>query len=246
MRAAVITIFPGLVREFLGYGLIKRAVESGALEVAVADLRDHAHDKHRSVDDTPFGGGAGMVMRPEPLFEAGEAHRRTGDRVILLSPQGALLTHDKAAALGRQPGLVLISGRYEGVDERVRTALVDEEISIGDYVLMGGELPALVLLEAIARLLPGVVGNRDSIAQDSFAAGLLDHPQFTRPAEFRGVKAPEVLLSGNHEEIARWRRREALRQTLQKRPDLLSRARLSADDMVSLDHIKQHLTSLVA
>lgn len=244
MRAVIVTIFPGLVREFLGYGLIKRAVESGALAAEVVDLRDHAHDKHRSTDDTPFGGGAGMVMRPEPLFEAVETHKRPGDRVVLLSPQGALLTHARAAALAGASGLVLLCGRYEGLDERVRAALVDEEVSIGDYVLMGGELPALVLLEAVSRHLPGVVGNQESVARDSFADGLLDHPHYTRPAEFKGMKVPDVLLSGHHQDVARWRRREALRATLLKRPELLERAQLSDQDREVVADVKRSMTSL--
>ena len=242
MRACVITIFPGIVRGFLSYGLIGRAIETGKLVVEVADLRDCAHDRHRSVDDAPFGGGGGMVMRPEPVFEAVEAHGKDGDRVVLLSPQGARLTHGKAAELATRPGLVLLCGRYEGVDERVRLALVDEEISIGDYVLMGGELPALVLLEAVARFVPGVLGNEDSSARDSFASGLLDFPHYTRPQEYRGIRVPEVLLSGDHEAVARWRRREALRSTLRNRPDLLGSVSLSDEDNAIMETLKREAT----
>ncbi len=246
MRVCLITIFPGLIRAFLEYGLIKRAVENGQLAIHVVDLRDHAHDKHRQVDDTPFGGGGGMVLRPEPLFEAVEMHRQEGDRVILLSPQGRPLSHAKAAELASLPGLQLLCGRYEGVDERVRQSLVDEEISIGDYVLMGGELPALVLLETVARLMPGVLGNQASPEQDSFAQGLLDFPQYTRPAEFRGVRVPDVLLSGNHAAVVRWRKREALRQTLLKRPELILQTQLSEEDRALVETLKRELTSLVA
>jgi len=235
-----------LIRAFLEYGLIKRAVENGQLAIHVVDLRDHAHDKHRQVDDTPFGGGGGMVLRPEPLFEAVEMHRQEGDRVILLSPQGRPLSHAKAAELASLPGLQLLCGRYEGVDERVRQSLVDEEISIGDYVLMGGELPALVLLETVARLMPGVLGNQASPEQDSFAQGLLDFPQYTRPAEFRGVRVPDVLLSGNHAAVVRWRKREALRQTLLKRPELILQTQLSEEDRALVETLKRELTSLVA
>ncbi len=238
MRAAVITIFPDLVRGFLGHGLIRRAVESGALSVDVADLRDYTHDKHKSTDDTPYGGGGGMVMRPEPVYEAVETLRRPGDTVVLLSPQGVPLTHAVAADLATRPGLVLLCGRYEGVDERVRQRLVDLELSIGDYVLMGGELPALVLLEAVSRHLPGVLGNDASAAAESFATGLLDHPHYTRPAEFRGMTVPEVLAGGDHAAIARWRRREALRATLLKRPDLLARAPLDPEDLATLAALK--------
>ena len=246
MRASLITIFPGLIREFLAYGLIKRAVDGGQMSVQVVDLREHTHDKHRVVDDAPFGGGGGMVLRPEPLFEAVEAHRREGDRVILLSPQGQVLSHAKAAELAACPGLLLLCGRYEGVDERVRQALVDEEISIGDYVLMGGELPALVLLETVARLIPGVLGNQASPQQDSFVRGLLDFPQYTRPAEYRGMKAPETLLSGDHEAIVQWRRREALRQTWLKRPELISRVSLSDEEKAMIETLKQDQSTLVA
>ena len=242
MRATVVTIFPDLVRAFLGAGLVGRAVEAGQLEARVVDLRTHAHDRHRTVDDVPFGGGGGMVLKPEPLFEAVETHKRPGDVVILLSPQGTPLTHALAAGLAAAPGLLLLCGRYEGVDERVRLELVDREISIGDYVLMGGELPALVLLESVARHLPGVLGNETSAAQDSFAQGLLDYPQYTRPQEFRGRRVPEVLVSGDHGAVAAWRRREALRATWAKRPDLLAGAALDETDRSMLASIKRDST----
>jgi tRNA (guanine37-N1)-methyltransferase len=242
MRATVVTIFPDLVRTFLGAGIVGRAVESGLLETKVVDLRDHAHDRHRTVDDVPFGGGGGMVLKPEPLFEAVETHRKPGDVVILLSPQGEPLNHGLAAGLAGKPGLLLLCGRYEGVDERVRLELVDREISIGDYVLMGGELPALVLLECVARHLPGVLGNETSAGQDSFAQGLLDYPHYTRPQEFRGRRVPDVLVSGDHGAVAAWRRREGLRATLKKRPDLLERAALDETDRGMLASLKRDST----
>jgi tRNA (guanine37-N1)-methyltransferase len=237
MRVAVVTIFPELVRAFTAAGLIRRAVEEGRMEVVEKDLRDFTTDRHRVVDDVPFGGGGGMVMKPEPLFAAVEAIRREGDRVILMSPQGTVLKDAVARRLALVPGLVVICGRYEGVDERVREGLVDEEVSIGDYVLSGGELPALVLIEAVSRFLPGVVGNAGSVEQDSFATGFLDYPHYTRPAEFKGAKVPGVLVSGNHGEVEKWRRREALRQTLLKRPDLLERATLSPADRAIIESL---------
>ena len=239
MRIAVVTIFPELVRAFAATGLIRRAVEEGRLEVVETDLRRFTTDRHRTVDDVPFGGGGGMVMKPEPLFAAVEALKREGDRVILMSPQGTVLTDAVVRRLAASPGLVVICGRYEGVDERVREGLVDEEVSIGDYVLSGGELPALVLIEAVSRFVPGVVGNARSVEQDSFAAGLLDYPHYTRPAEFRGKKVPDVLISGNHGEVDKWRRREALRQTLLKRPDLLERATLSTPDRAIIEGLRK-------
>ena len=234
MRITIISIFPDLVRTFLGAGLVGRAVEAKTLETKVVDLRDHAHDRHRTVDDVPFGGGGGMVLKPEPLFEAVETHRQPGDAVILLSPQGEPLTHALATELAGSRGLLLLCGRYEGVDERVRLELVDREVSIGDYVLMGGELPALVLLEAVARHLPGVLGNETSAARDSFAQGLQDFPHYTRPQEFRGLRVPDVLVSGDHGAVAAWRRQEALRATWAKRPDLLERAALDETDRAVL------------
>jgi len=238
MRFCVVTIFPEMVREFAKYGLVKRAVDDGRIAVEAVDLRDYTHDKHRSVDDTPFGGGGGMVLRPEPLFEAVEAVRRQGEKVVLLSPQGAPLTDAKARALAKAPGLVLVCGRYEGVDERFRQALAEEEISVGDYVLMGGELPALVVIEAVARHVEGVLGNPDSAEKDSFSDSLLDFPHYTRPAEFRGMKVPETLVSGDHEAITRWRREESLRRTMERRPDLLAGAKLGKEDRHYLDSLK--------
>ena len=232
MRIDVVTLFPELVEVPLRTSIIGRAAESGLVEFGVHDLREHGLGRHRSVDDYPYGGGAGMVMRPEPLFAAIEPLRDAGAHVILLDPAGELLTDSLARELAALPHLALVCGRYEGVDERVRQ-LVEREVSIGDYVLTGGELPALVLVDAVARLVPGVI-QAASHEGDSFAAGLLEHPQYTRPEDFRGLTVPDVLLSGHHGEVDRWRRREALRRTLERRPDLLERAALSDDDRVIL------------
>ncbi|MGC8794440.1 MAG: tRNA (guanosine(37)-N1)-methyltransferase TrmD [Bryobacteraceae bacterium] len=227
----VLTIFPDFFRGPLDYGVLARARKSGLLEVRVHNLRDFAHDRHRTVDDRPFGGGEGMVLKPEPIFEAVESiwpERHPGRRVILLSAQGRLFNQKMARELAGYDELFLICGRYEGVDERVAQHLADEEVSIGDYVLSGGELAAAVLIDVIARLLPGVLGNEASARSESFSAegdelAILDYPQYTRPAEFRGWRVPEVLLSGNHAEIRRWRRQAAWEKTLRLRPDLLQR-----------------------
>lgn len=211
-------------------GVTGRAVQRGLIDLRVHDLRTFTTDRHRVVDDTPFGGGPGMVLKPEPLFRAVEwigEHRGIPDRILLPSPQGRRFTQAVAEAFGAEKHLVVLCGRYEGIDERVRTGLPTEEVSIGDYVVSGGELPALVMVDAVARLVPGVVGDADSVAQDSFAQHLLDHPHYTRPASFRGMDVPEVLLSGHHGDIARWRRQEALRRTLERRPDLLADATLT-------------------
>jgi tRNA (guanine37-N1)-methyltransferase len=227
MRIDVITLFPELVELPLRTSIIGRAAESGVVEFGVHDLRDHGLGRHRSVDDEPYGGGAGMVMRPEPLFSALEPLRARGAHVILLDPAGERLTDSLARELAALPHLALVCGRYEGIDERVRE-LVDREVSIGDYVVTGGELPALVLVDAVVRLVPGAIA-RASHEDDSFASGLLEYPQYTRPESFRGHDVPPILLSGNHAEVDRWRRREALRRTFERRPDLLDAAPL--DDM---------------
>jgi tRNA (guanine37-N1)-methyltransferase len=225
LKIDIVTIFPKMVQAPLAEGVIGRAIERRAIDVRVHDLRDHAPDRHRVVDDVPFGGGPGMVLKPEPLFRAVAAIR--SDRgepgaIVLTSPDGRRFTHADARRLSGVGHVVVLCGRYEGVDERVRANLATEEISIGDYVLTGGELPALVIVDAMARLVPGVVGDADSVARDSFATGLLDFPQFTRPAEFQGLSVPPVLLSGHHGEVDRWRRREALKRTLERRPELLN------------------------
>jgi tRNA (guanine37-N1)-methyltransferase len=236
MRIDVVTIFPELVHGPLGTSIVGRAAASGAVEYHVHDLRDEGLGRHRSVDDYPYGGGAGMVMRPEPLFAVLEPLRAAGAHVVLLDPAGERLTDGLARELADLPHLALVSGRYEGIDERVRT-VVDREVSIGDYVLTGGELPALVLIDAVVRLVPGVISEA-SHAGDSFATGLLEYPQYTRPEQFRDLEVPSVLLSGHHGEVERWRRREALRRTLERRPDLLESAQLGAEDRRTLEELR--------
>jgi len=224
VRVDIITIFPGIFDSPLRESLLGRAIEAGLLDVRVHDLRDSTTDKHRQVDDESYGGGPGMVLKPEPVFAAVESLGAGERRTLLLSPAGRRLDQDLARELAAEPWLVLICGRYEGVDERVAEGLPAEEVSIGDYVVAGGEVPALVVLEAVTRLVPGVIGRRESHEQDSFGdAGMLDHPHYTRPAEFRGLRVPETLLSGNHAEIERWRREAALEKTRRNRPDLLER-----------------------
>lgn len=244
MTFDVITIFPDFFRSILEHGLLKRATASGHALIRLHDLRDYTDDRHRTVDDRPFGGGPGMVFKPEPIFRAVEMLQSEAPAknlpVILLSPQGRLLTQAVAEELSHAAGLVLICGRYEGVDERVAENLATDEISIGDFVLSGGELPAAVVMEATVRLLPGVLGNEESREQDSFAVppgapaevrhGLLDCPHYTRPAEFRNWQVPDILLSGNHEQIRLWRRRRALEKTRRRRPDLLAQVPLSVED----------------
>ena len=215
------TIFPGVVEAPLRGSLLGRAIGAGVLDVRVHDLRQWSVDRHRTVDDAPFGGGPGMVMKPEPFFAAVESLDPDRGRVLLMSPAGRRLDQELVRALSSEPHLTILCGRYEGVDERVADGLPAEEISIGDYVLSGGELPALVLIEAVTRLVPGVIGKEASHEQDSFtAAGLLDHPHYTRPQEFRGMSVPEVLVSGNHGEVDRWRREAAIEKTRRNRPDL--------------------------
>jgi len=233
----VVTLFPELFDAPLRTSVIGRAVERGILSVTLHDLRGHGIGRHRVVDDAPYGGGAGMVMRPEPLFAAIEPLRVEGAQVILLDPAGERLTDALARALAAAGRLVLVCGRYEGIDERARS-LADREVSIGDYVLTGGELPALVLIDAVGRLVPGVI-EADSHESDSFADGLLEGPHYTRPERFRDASVPPVLLSGHHAEVARWRRVEALRRTLARRPDLLASAPLSDEDRVILDELRR-------
>jgi tRNA (guanine37-N1)-methyltransferase len=236
VRIDVVTIFPELVAGPLGTSIVGRAAEAGLVDFGVHDLREQGIGRHRSVDDYPYGGGAGMVMRPEPLFAAVEPLRATGGHVILMDPAGERLSDPLARELATMPHLVVVCGRYEGIDERVRT-LVDREISIGDYVLTGGELPALVLIDAVVRLVPGVI-TEASHEGDSFASGLLEHPQYTRPETFRDLAVPPVLLSGHHGEVDRWRRREALRRTLERRPDLLETADVTDEDRRVLDELR--------
>jgi tRNA (guanine37-N1)-methyltransferase len=272
MKADIVTIFPDFFRGPLDYGITRRAREMSLAAIEVHDLRAFTHDRHRTVDDRPFGGGEGMVLKPEPLFECLEKlqlasrHERIATReagsakqsVILLSAQGERFTQNVAAQLAKLNRIVLICGRYEGVDERVANHLADRELSIGDYVLSGGELAAAVIIEAVTRLLPGAVGNEASTQQESFTAhasgnatpgnapdstcasgGLLDYPHYTRPADFRGMQVPEVLLNGNHDEIRRWRREQALKKTLRNRPDLLEDVTLSDEDRRILERIRR-------
>ncbi len=221
MIVDVLTLFPAMFRGPLDESILKRAQENGLLKISVHNLRDFTHDKHRVVDDKPYGGGQGMLMKPEPIFEGVEKLRRENSRVALMTPQGKPLTHSVAKELSGAAHLIVICGHYEGVDERVRQALVTEEISIGDYVLTNGALAAMVLVDAVARFISGVLGDEQSPHEESFASGLLEYPQYTRPPEFRGMKVPDVLLSGNHEEIARWRKEQSQRRTKERRPDLL-------------------------
>ena len=241
MKFDIVTIFPQMVEAPLAEGIVSRGIASGLLDVRVHDLRAFTTDRHRVVDDLPFGGGPGMVLKPEPLFRAVEritAERGRPGAIVLTSPDGERLTQRTAERLRDLGHVAILCGRYEGVDDRVRTHLATEEISIGDYVLSGGELPALVIVDAVARLVPGVVGDEQSVARDSFAQGLLDFPQFTRPAEFDGLAVPPVLLSGHHREIERWRRREALARTLERRPELLVEAVLDEDDRALLKELR--------
>ncbi|HOC54903.1 MAG TPA: tRNA (guanosine(37)-N1)-methyltransferase TrmD [Verrucomicrobiota bacterium] len=221
MKIDVVTLFPAMFAGPLDESIIKRAREAGRLDLALHNLRDYAHDRHKTVDDRPFGGGPGMLLKPEPLFEAVEALAHENTRVILVSPAGRRFDQAVAHELAGFEHLLMVCGHYEGFDERVRERLADDELSIGDYVLTNGALPVMVIVDAVTRLLPGVLGDEDSAREDSFSQGLLEYPQYTRPAEFRGMKVPEVLLSGNHAEIARWRAEQARQRTRERRPDLL-------------------------
>jgi tRNA (guanine37-N1)-methyltransferase len=236
VRVDIVSIFPEALRA-LEVSILGRAQARGLIQVGIWNLRDFTSDRHRQVDDVPYGGGPGMVMKAEPFFAAVEAIAPPGGprpRILLPSPQGRRFDQRFAEELSRDPHLIILCGRYEGVDERVVSGLEAQEVSIGDYVLSGGELAAMVIVEAVARLIPGVVGDERSVEADSFGGGLLDYPHYTRPAEFRGMRVPEVLLSGHHEQIRRWRRREQLRRTLARRPDLLSREDLSPEDRALL------------
>ncbi|HET7221037.1 MAG TPA: tRNA (guanosine(37)-N1)-methyltransferase TrmD [Vicinamibacterales bacterium] len=238
MLIDILTIFPAMVQASFAEGVVGRAIGRGLVDVRVRDLRDYTTDRHRVVDDEPFGGGPGMVMKPEPFFAAVDAireERGAPAAIVLTTPDGTRFTHAHAQRLSALAHVVFLCGRYEGVDDRVRRHLATEAMSIGDYVVSGGELPAMVMVDAIARLLPGVVGDEASVARDTFADGILDFPQFTRPAVFRGLEVPPVLLSGHHAEIARWRRREALARTLAERPDLLADAALDDEDRAFLE-----------
>lgn len=238
----IITIFPEIFHAYLGEGILKRALQRELLDVKVYNLRDFATDKHRTVDDYPYGGGPGMVMKIEPIYNAVQTIKYDGvERLtVMLSPQGKVYNQGMAEYLLRKKRRILfICGRYEGIDERVRESLIDEEISIGDYVMTGGELAALVIIDTIARLIPGVLGDEESAKEESFTWGILDYPHYTRPPDFMGMKVPEILLSGNHKEIWKWRRREAIKRTLQRRPDLLKKAELSEEDKELLKDINR-------
>lgn len=233
MEIDILTLFPGMFAP-LELSMIGRARQQGLVKIRIWDIRDFAQDRHRTVDDTPFGGGQGMILKPEPIYHAVEFVKAQSevalDRVILMSPQGQTFTHEMAEELATCRRLALVCGHYEGIDERVRDLVVTHEISIGDYVLTGGELPAMVVVDAVCRLLPGVLGSEQGPKEDSFATGLLEYPHYTRPREFMGLGVPDVLLSGHHEEIRRWRRKEALRRTLERRPDLVQRLQLTDED----------------
>ncbi len=233
MRIDILTLFPEMFVSPFQASTIKRAVERGSLVINIHNIRDFSRDRHRTVDDYPYGGGAGMVLKPEPVFEAAEAVLATIPErypVVLLTPQGRLFSQRVAQELAANKYMLLICGHYEGVDERIREHLVTDEISIGDYVLSGGEIPAMVVVDAVARLVPGVLGSEVSLVEESHAAGLLEYPQYTRPPEYRGWQVPEVLLSGNHAAIARWRREQAILRTLRRRPDLFEKASLTPEE----------------
>jgi tRNA (guanine37-N1)-methyltransferase len=245
-RFDIITLFPEMVRGPFEASILKRAQDAGFLDVRIVDLRDFAEGKHKVTDDASYGGGGGMVLKPEPAFAAVEAMRcdpaaGCKERIVLLTPQGRPFSQKIAAELAREDHLILLCGHYEGVDERVREHLVDDEISIGDYVLTGGEVPAMVVVDAVGRLVPGVLGNEESPGSDSFSSGLLEHPQYTRPAEFRSWRVPEVLISGDHEKVRRWRREQSLKRTLLRRPDLLKEAHLTDEDRDILEELESEL-----
>jgi tRNA (guanine37-N1)-methyltransferase len=239
MKFDILTLFPGMFGGPFSESIIKRASEDALVDIRLHDIREYATDRHKTADDSPYGGGAGMVMKVEPLAACIEAVRteRGNARVILTTPRGKRFDQALAAELAREEALIIICGRYEGVDERVRELFVDDEISLGDFVMTGGELAAMVIVDAVSRLIPGVLGSADSALSDSFSDGLLEYPHYTRPAEFRGLGVPEELLSGNHREIAKWRRRQALQRTLLMRPDLLAEAQLSEKDREYLEEL---------
>ncbi|HLC05756.1 MAG TPA: tRNA (guanosine(37)-N1)-methyltransferase TrmD [Anaerolineales bacterium] len=238
IRFDVFTLFPDIVRSYFEASVVGRAQQAALIDVQVHNIRDFTLDRHRTTDDVPYGGGGGMIMKPEPIFRAAETvlGESIGSvPVLLLTPQGRPFNHERAKELSRLPRLALLCGRYEGVDERVREHLATDEISIGDYVLTGGELPAMIVIDAVARLIPGVLGDAEAAAEDSHAAGLLEYPHYTRPVEFRGWRVPDVLVSGDHARIAEWRRAQSLRRTMARRPDMFQRIALSDSELESLE-----------
>ena len=244
MKFSIVTIFPGMVETYLGASILKRAMDKGLITVNVHNLRDYTTDRHNTTDDYPYGGGAGMVMKPEPFFRITDSLWPVKEerKIVLLGPQGRPFTQDIAGELSKEKReIVFLCGRYEAIDERVNECLADDEISIGDYVLTGGELPALVIIDAVARLVPGVLGDCRSSEDDSFSRGLLDYPHFTRPESFRGMSVPAVLMSGNHREISRWRKKQSLKVTYEKRPDLINNCVLSTEDKKILNEIMEEL-----
>ena len=245
MRIHIITLFPEMLLGPIDHSILGRAQQRGLVDIQIHNIRDYARDRHRTTDDYPYGGGHGMVMKPEPMFRAVETLNLQPDvPIVLTSPQGRLFTQSDAARLAIKPEMVLICGHYDGVDERVRERLVTEEVSIGDYVLTGGEIPSLVIVDAVIRLLPDVLGHSpEAVSDDSHTSGLLQYPHYTRPYDFRSWTAPDVLLSGNHAEITRWRREQSLKRTLERRPDLLAEAPLTEGDLRFLDNLRQKPTA---
>ena len=246
MRFDILTLFPEMIENVLGESIIGRATKSGLLEIKCTNIRDYSKDKHNRVDDYPYGGGEGMVMQPMPIYDAYKDIEKTAESkpyVIYMSPQGKVFNQQKAIELSKKEHIVILCGHYEGVDERVLEEIVDEEISAGDYVLTGGEIPAMLLVDAVSRMVPGVLASSESFENESIFNGLLEHPQYTRPPEFLGKTVPEVLLSGHHLNIEAWKRKESLKRTYLKRPDLLKKADLSGKDKIILDEIKSELES---
>lgn len=242
MNIHVLSLFPDMFTGVFGSSILKKAQEKGAVSLAVSDIREYSNNKHRQVDDYPYGGGAGMVLKPEPMFQAVETLTEGSTkkpRIILMCPQGERFTQKKAEELAKEEELIFLCGHYEGYDERIREYLVTDEISIGDFVLTGGELPAMTVIDAVVRLLPGVLGQEDSHIHDSFSTGLLEHPHYTRPADFRGMKVPDVLVSGNHGKIEQWREEESIRRTFERRPDLFEHIELSASQKAFLEKLKK-------
>jgi len=239
MKIHVLSLFPDMFTGVFGSSILKKAQEKEAVSLAVSDIRDFSQNKHKQVDDYPYGGGAGMVLKPEPMFQAVESITEgRKPRIILMCPQGERFTQKKAEELAQEEELVFLCGHYEGYDERIREFLVTDEISIGDFVLTGGELPAMTVIDAVVRLLPGVLGQQDSHIHDSFSTGMLEHPHYTRPADFRGMKVPDVLMSGNHANIDKWREQESLKRTFERRPDLLEQMELTREQKVYIESLK--------